>query len=118
MVEQKYASVDEYVATFPTDVQERLEEVRRTVREALPGSGEAISYHIPMVTLDGRGLFYFAGWKKHLSLYPLPELDDVSAADAAPYLSGASTLKLPLSKPLPTDLVRRVALLHAAQRSG
>lgn len=70
------------------------------------------------MTLDGRRLFYFAGWKRHLSLYPVPELDEATAADAAPYLSGASTLKFPLSQPIPHDLVRRVALLHAAQRTA
>jgi uncharacterized protein YdhG (YjbR/CyaY superfamily) len=118
MVEQKYASVDEYVATFPPAVQEVLEAVRRTVHDALPGVGETISYHMPLFTLDGRGLFFVAGWKRHISLYPVPELDDATAADAAPYLSGASTLKLPLASPVPLDLVRRVALLHAGATDG
>ena len=118
MVEQKYASVDEYVATFPPAVQEVLEAVRRTVHDALPGVGETISYHMPLFTLEGQGLFFLAGWKRHVSVYPVPELDDATAADVAPYLSGASTLKFPLSSPVPLDLVRRVALVHAAARSG
>jgi len=118
MVEQKHASVDEYLAALPPAVRDGFEAVRRTVHDALPGLGETISYHMPLFTLGGEGLFYVAGWKRHLSMYPVPELDDATAADAAPYLSGASTLKLPLGSPLPLDLVRRVALLHAAARSG
>jgi len=118
MVEQKHASVDEYLAALPPAVRDGFAAVRRTVHDALPGLGETISYHMPLFTLGGEGLFYVAGWKRHLSMYPVPELDDATAADAAPYLSGASTLKLPLGSPLPLDLVRRVALLHAAARSG
>jgi uncharacterized protein YdhG (YjbR/CyaY superfamily) len=114
MVEQKYASVDEYVATFPPEVREVLESVRRAVREALPESGERVSYHMPLVTLHGRDLFFFAGWKKHVSVYPVPDGDPALAADLAPYLSGASTLKFPLSRPVPLDLVQRVARQHAA----
>ena len=71
-----FRSVDDYVASFPDEVRHELEAVRHTIREALPGCEDRISYDIALVTLDGRGLFYFAGWKKHLSLYPVPELDE------------------------------------------
>ena len=117
MVEQKHASVDEYVATLPPAVRDGFEAVRRTVHDALPGLGETISYHMPLFTLGGEGLFYVAGWKRHLSMYPVPELHEATAPDAAPSLSAASTWKLPLAS-VPQDLVRGVALLHAAARSG
>ena len=84
---------------------------------AAPGSGEKISYQIPTITLDGSSLVYFAGWKKHISVYPLPErLDPTTAQELAPYTSGASTAKFPLDKPIPYDLIGRLTQLHAEAR--
>ena len=46
-------TVDDYVATFPPDVQERLLQIRRRIQGAVPGSGETIRYGMPCVTVDG-----------------------------------------------------------------
>ncbi|MEV6417802.1 DUF1801 domain-containing protein [Kribbella sp. NPDC051718] len=72
MASTDYQSVDEYIATFPAEVQEILEQVRRTIHGVVSGAGEKISYQIPAITLDGKSLLYFSGWKKHISLYPIP----------------------------------------------
>ena len=65
-------SVDEYIASFPAEVQAVLEEVRRTIHAVVPGAGEKISYQIPTITLDGKSLLYFSGWKEHISDLPDP----------------------------------------------
>jgi uncharacterized protein YdhG (YjbR/CyaY superfamily) len=62
-------NIDEYIADFPP-VQSVLERVRSTIRKALPGAEEVISYRIPAFRLHGSTVLYFAGWKKHYSLYP------------------------------------------------
>ncbi|MFI5698325.1 hypothetical protein ACIA58_41090 [Kribbella sp. NPDC051586] len=49
----KFSSVDDYIASFPPDVREILEQVRRTVRAVVPAAGEKISHQIPAITLDG-----------------------------------------------------------------
>ena len=108
MAEAKFGSVDEYVGSFPADVQEVLEEVRRTIRAVVPEAGEKISYQIPTITLDGKALLYFSGWKEHIALYPIPPLDDALAAEIEPYRSGKGTLKFPLKKPIPYDLITRI----------
>lgn len=64
--------VDQYIAGFPIEVQEILENVRKTIRKAAPDAAETISYQIPTFTLKGHYLVYFAGYKKHISLYPAP----------------------------------------------
>jgi uncharacterized protein YdhG (YjbR/CyaY superfamily) len=61
-------SIDEYIAAFPLPVQGVLKRVRSTIRKAVPGAEEVISYNIPTYKLHGRPVLYFAGWKQHYSL--------------------------------------------------
>jgi uncharacterized protein YdhG (YjbR/CyaY superfamily) len=109
-----FLDIDDYIATFPPDVQQVLSEIRRTIHAAVPGSLEKISYDIPTLTRDGRRYVHFAGWARHVSLYPVPEPDESEdgsalAAELEPYLAGKGTLKFPLNKPIPYDLIGRVA---------
>src|ERR1700746_3036184 len=121
MADQKFASVEDYIGSFPPDVQLLLQKVRQAIlaavaaappkkaRQAIlpavPAAGETISYQIPTVTLGGKAMLYFAGWKHHISLYPAPRGDDAFERQLAPYRSEKSTLKFPLSKPVPYDLM-------------
>ena len=109
-------SVDEYIASFPVDVQAVLQDVRRTIHAAVPGAGEKISYQIPTITLDGKSLLYFSGWKEHISLYPIPPVDDALAADIEPYRAGKGTLKFPLKDPIPYDLITRLTQAFVTAR--
>ena len=63
-------NIDEYIAGFPRSVQTVLKKVRSTIRKAVPGAQESISYNMPTYKLNGRGVIHFAGWKEHYSLYP------------------------------------------------
>jgi uncharacterized protein YdhG (YjbR/CyaY superfamily) len=106
---EKPESVNAYIALFPPDVQSVLQNVRSTIHGVVPGAGEKISYEIPAITLDGKVLMYFSGWQKHISVYPVPEGDEALERDLAPYRAGKGTLKFPLGKPIPYDLIGRVA---------
>lgn len=114
----KFATVDEYIDSFPEKVRERLEHIRRIAREVVPEAGERISYGIPTVTLDGRYVVYFSGWKRHVALYPVPDGDEALARDLDPYRAGKGTLRFPLDRPLPEGLVRRVVAALASARAG
>ncbi|WP_328326065.1 DUF1801 domain-containing protein [Kribbella sp. NBC_00382] len=113
-----FQSVDEYLASFPAEVQTILEQVRSTIHGAVAGAGEKISYQIPTITLDGKALMYFSGWKNHISLYPLPPLSDDLATEIKPYLSGKATLKFPLTKPIPYDLIANLTKAFVASRAA
>ena len=108
------ATVDEYIATFPETTQEVLQEMRRRIHEALPQAEEWISYGIAAFGVNREYVIYLAGWKQHVSIYPVP--DGVPELD--PYLSGRSTLKLPLAKPIPWDLVDRAIAAQVRSRRG
>ncbi|SDZ00173.1 iron chaperone [Herbiconiux ginsengi] len=108
MVEQRFASVDDYIDSFPDEVQLVLSELRQTIRAAAPGAREGVSYHMPTLTLGDRTLVYFAGWKTHVALYAVPALDDALEAELTPYRGAKGTLTFSLRKPVPYPLVGRV----------
>ena len=111
----QFDSVDEYIAAAPPDVQEIMEGLRRTIRDVVPGVDEKISYAMPTFVLDGLPLLHVAAWKKHIGLYPLPELTGPLAAEVAPYRGAKDAMHLPLREPVPYELVGRVV---AAWSSG
>jgi uncharacterized protein YdhG (YjbR/CyaY superfamily) len=117
-VAEQFATIDQYISSFPEDVQIVLQEVRRRIRNVVPAAGETISYRIPAVTLGGRHLVYFAGWKHHISLYPVPAADEAFERELAPYLAGKGTVRFPLRQPIPYDLIERLVALLAQQRDG
>jgi uncharacterized protein YdhG (YjbR/CyaY superfamily) len=105
---QKFATVDDYVASLPDDVQRIVEEIRRRAHRAAPEAVETISYNMPTLKVSGRGVIYFAAWKTHIAVYPVPEADAELEQELAPYRAERSTLRFPLRKPMPYDLIERV----------
>jgi uncharacterized protein YdhG (YjbR/CyaY superfamily) len=115
-VAQHFESVDAYISTFPPDVQTVLQTARDTIRAAAPDAKESISYQIPTFSINGRPVVYLAGWKKHISLYPMPELDETLGSQLAPYSSGKGTAKFGLGKPIPHELITILVQRLVAQR--
>ena len=110
-----FATVDDYIMSFPLAVQDVLDQIRRTMHAAAPGADEMISYNIPTLTLDGHPVVHFAGWARHVSVYPVPDGDDDYESELAQYRSGASTAKFVLGKPIPFDLIARITKLLVRQ---
>lgn len=99
--------IDEYIAGFPKDIQEILEKIRLTIREAAPDAEEAIKYQIPTFTLKGN-LVHFAAFKNHIGFYPTPQVIEEFADELTPYASGKGSAQFPLDKPIPFELIRRI----------
>jgi uncharacterized protein YdhG (YjbR/CyaY superfamily) len=116
MAKTDFKSVDEYIATHPEGVQAILRRVRSTIRKAVPGAEEVISYQIPTYKLHGGYVVYFAGWKQHYSLYPATlRLVAAFKDDLAPYQVNKGTIRFPLSQPVPVKLIERIAKFLAKQ---
>ena|SRR5688572_27703760 len=101
-------NIDEYIAGFPNDVQKILQRVRRTIKKAAPKAEETISYKIPTFNLKGRYLIYFAGYKKHIGVYPVPMGNTEFKKELLAYKSGQGTAKFPLDKPIPFGLITKI----------
>jgi uncharacterized protein YdhG (YjbR/CyaY superfamily) len=116
MAKTDFKSVDEYIASQPDAVQGTLGIVRRTIRKAVPGAEEVISYNIPTYKLHGEAVLYFAGWKQHYSLYPAGgRLVAAFKDELASYKISKGTIRFPLSEPVPVKLIERIAKFRAKE---
>ena len=113
-----FATVDEYIESFPPETQSILVRVRAAMRRGAPSAGERISYGIPTFTLDDRYVIYFAGWKRHIAVYPIPDGDDALQRDLEPYRAAKGTLRFPLDAPIPYELIERTAAAAMRARSA
>ena len=111
----QYRTIDEYINTFPPDIQKILEKIRQTVREAAPEAIETISYQMPAFKLNGRNLIYFAAFKNHIGFYPIPSGIEAFKKELAPYIRGKGTLQFPLNKPVPYDLVKKIVVFRVKE---
>jgi uncharacterized protein YdhG (YjbR/CyaY superfamily) len=100
-------NVDSYIATFPKEMQVVLRKVRRTIRAAAPNATELISYRIPAYRQHGM-LVYFAGFKKHIGLYPPVRGNAALQKAVAKYAGPKGNLQLPVDRPLPLALIDRI----------
>jgi uncharacterized protein YdhG (YjbR/CyaY superfamily) len=109
-------SVDEYIASQPDAIRPILGQVRNAIRKAVPEAGEVISYNIPTYKLQGEPVLYFAGWKQHFSLYPVSaSLLAALRHDITSYVVNKSTMRFPLSQPVPVKLIGRIAKFRAKE---
>jgi uncharacterized protein YdhG (YjbR/CyaY superfamily) len=116
MGKANFTDVDEYISSQPETAQVALQLVRRTLRKALPGAQEVISYKIPAYRLNGGIVLYFAGWKQHYSLYPAGERMATAFKDQlASYKVSKGTIRFPLSEPVPVKLIERIAKFRAEE---
>jgi uncharacterized protein YdhG (YjbR/CyaY superfamily) len=115
-VAQHPESVDDYISTFPADVQTVLQAVRKTIHAAAPGGERVGQLSDSRVHHRWSPSCYLAGWKKHVSVYPVPELDEKLEPQLAPYLSGKGTAKFPLGRPIPYELIMALVQRLVVQR--
>jgi uncharacterized protein YdhG (YjbR/CyaY superfamily) len=112
-------TVDDYIASQPEAAQPALTQVRNAIRKALPAAEEVISYNIPTYKLDGAMVIYFAGWKQHYSLYPAgARLLAAFKDDLAPYEINKSTIRFPLSAPVPVKLIQRIVKFRVTEAAA
>ena len=114
MSQNGFETVDEYIGTFAPETQAVLEQLRSTIKNAAPDAREKISYQMTAYELEGKNLIYFAGWKKHISIYPIPSGTEELIQEISPYIYGKGTLRFPIDKPLPLDLIGRIVRARIA----
>ncbi len=107
MAPTNFQTIDEYISTFPKDVQETLEQIRRTIKEAAPDAQEKISYQMPTFTQEGN-LVHFAAFKRHIGLYGASGAIEALKEELAPYAGAKGSLRFPFDKPLPLTLIREI----------
>ncbi len=96
-----------------------MEEVRAAIKKAAPEAEETISYAMPCLKLNGKYLIYFAGYKNHIGIYPVPTKNEAFEKDFfAHKTSGKGALQLPLDKPMPLSLVTKIINYRIKENRG
>jgi len=113
----KPKSVDEYVESFPEEIQKRLKRVRSLIIKAAPRAEESISYGMPGYKLEGV-LVYFAAYKNHIGFYPMPSTLENFRKEISEYKSAKGSVQFPHDKPLPTTLISHMVKLRVAENKS
>ena len=104
---REFKSIDDYIATFPKNVQSILEEFRQAIREVAPGAEETISYQMPAFKLNGI-LVWFAAHKNHIGFYPRVSAIEAFKDKLFRYEVSKGTVQFPLNEPIPFDLIKEM----------
>jgi len=109
MVEKSsFTTIDDYIASISPEAQGVLEKIRSIIKQVAPAAVETISYQMPAFK-ERKVFIYFAAFKNHIGIYPpVSGSKDLEQA-LVPYRGPKGNLSFPLSKPVPFDLIRRVA---------
>ena len=102
-----FKTIDEYVATFPKNVQSILEELRQAIRESAPEAEEAIRYQMPTFRLNGN-LVHFAAYKNHIGFYPTPSAIERFKGKLSAFKTSKGAVQFPLNEPIPFALVKEM----------
>ena len=114
MAKTNFQSIDEYIAACPPESQKYLRAIRKLIHTLVPDAKEKISYQMAAFERNGKNLIHFAGWKQHVSLYPVPAGSEAFERQIAKYVDGKGTVKFPLDEPLPLKLIEKVVKQHLA----
>lgn len=115
----QFATIDEYIASFPPEVQEKLQGIRNAIRKAAPDAEEAIRYGIPTFRQNGSNLVHFAAFKDHLSFFPTSSGVGKFREELSSYTMSKGTIQFPLNDPVPYDLVERITRFRTEEiRNG
>lgn len=109
-----FHSIDEYIATSPEGVQNKLREMRAIIHAAAPEAQETISYRMPAFAQNGV-LVYFAAFKNHIGFFPTGSGVEAFRPEISAYKTSRGTIQLPLDQPLPVELITRIVRFRVGQ---
>ena len=109
-----FTAIDEYIAQFPPDVREKLQQIRAVIKEAAPEATEKIGYQMPAFYLNGN-LVYFAAFKHHIGFYPAPRGIAAFQEELSQYKGAKGSVQFPLDRPLPLELISRIVKFRAQE---
>ena len=111
------STIDEYIRTFPRDVQNKLSDLRATIRRAAPDAVEKISYRMPTF-VQKKNLVHFAGYEHHIGFYPTPSGITAFEDELSRYATSKGAVQFPIDEPLPLDLVTRIVKFRVAENEA
>ena len=103
-----FSTVDDYIRTFPEDVQSRLKTMRDLIKKLVPDAEEQIAYGMPAYKTFKKPLVYFAAFKSHIGFYATPTGHEAFKKGLSVYKQGKGSVQFPLDEPLPSELISKI----------
>jgi uncharacterized protein YdhG (YjbR/CyaY superfamily) len=113
-IKSGFLSIDEYIATFPEEIQKILQELRATIKANAPKAEEKISYQMPTFALKGN-LVHFAAFKNHIGFYPTPSGIEAFKQELSRYESAKGSVQFPMDELLPLELIGKIVRFRVAE---
>ncbi len=110
-------NVEQYIATFPSEVQQKLILFRQIIKENAPSSVESISYGMPAYKLNRKPLVYFAAFEKHIGFYATPTGHSKFKKELSKYKQGKGSVQFPLTEDLPVELIVKIVQFRVAENN-
>lgn len=116
-MDKKPTDVDGYIAEFPLEIREKLNQIRKVIRENAPDAIEGIAYGMPAYKLHKKPLVYFAGYAKHIGFYATPSGHEAFEAQLSQYKQGKGSVQFPLDQPIPLDLIAEIVRFRVSENT-
>lgn len=107
--------VEEYINTFPIEIQKIAQEIRNIIKNEAPDCVESISYGMPAYKTFGKPLVYFAAYKNHIGLYATPSGHTQFSEALSKYKQGKGSVQFPLDAPIPYELIRKIVAFRVKE---
>jgi uncharacterized protein YdhG (YjbR/CyaY superfamily) len=99
-----------HIARFPEHAQAQLKELHFFIDSKVPDMTQKMGYGIPTFQLQGKNFIHYAGYSKHIGLYPgakaIAHFADEFEARGYKYSKGA--VQFPINQELPSDLILEI----------
>ena len=112
-----FITVEDYIATFPKEIQTVLEKLRMLVLKNAPDAVESISYGMPAYKTHGKPLVYFAAFKNHIGFYATPTGHSEFAEQLSKYKQGKGSVQFPFDA-VPYELVEKMVVFRIKENEG
>lgn len=116
MCKNRCTKIDDYIASFPEELQEKLENLRELIHDIVPTVEEDFQYNMPAFRCNGP-LVYFAAYTKHIGFYATPSGHKQFKKELLAYKQGKGSVQLPLNDPLPLDLIKKIIIFKVADNT-
>jgi uncharacterized protein YdhG (YjbR/CyaY superfamily) len=114
-----FTTIDEYIALFPPELQERMTLLRKTIKEAAPEATEKISWAMPTFYQNGN-LVHFAAFKNHIGFYPGADGVELfrNSFEEGKYGFSKGAVQFPHTRSLPLELITEIVRFRVTQNEA
>ncbi len=109
------ATIDDYIAAFPEEIQTILQKIRATIKEIVPDAVEAIKYQMPTFVLNKKNLVHYAAFKNHIGFYPTPSGIEHFKDALSVYVNARGSVQFPLNQPIPYGLIAAITAFRVEE---